>query len=43
MINNLYEEHLDWHGTRERYAADKLALAEVAQHAAGQRPQADAA
>ncbi len=26
VINNLYEEHLDWHGTRERYAADKLAL-----------------
>ncbi|HEY0232905.1 MAG TPA: Mur ligase family protein, partial [Dokdonella sp.] len=30
VINNLYEEHLDWHGTRERYAADKLALAAVA-------------
>ena len=28
LINNLYEEHLDWHGTRERYVADKLALAE---------------
>jgi len=27
VINNLYEEHLDWHGTRARYAADKLALA----------------
>jgi len=27
VINNLYEEHLDWHGTRERYAMDKLALA----------------
>ena len=27
VINNLYEEHLDWHGTRERYADDKLALA----------------
>ena len=27
VVNNLYEEHLDWHGTRERYAADKLALA----------------
>jgi len=26
VVNNLYEEHLDWHGTRERYAADKLAL-----------------
>ncbi|MBO9663780.1 UDP-N-acetylmuramoyl-L-alanine--D-glutamate ligase [Dokdonella sp.] len=30
VINNLYEEHLDWHGTRERYAEDKLALAAVA-------------
>jgi UDP-N-acetylmuramoylalanine--D-glutamate ligase len=27
VINNLYEEHLDWHGTREHYAADKLAIA----------------
>ena len=27
VINNLYEEHLDWHGTRAHYAADKLALA----------------
>jgi UDP-N-acetylmuramoylalanine--D-glutamate ligase len=31
VINNLYEEHLDWHGTRERYAADKLAIAAQAQ------------
>lgn len=30
VINNLYEEHLDWHGTRERYVADKIALAAVA-------------
>ena len=30
VVNNLYEEHLDWHGTRERYAADKLALAHAA-------------
>src|SRR4051794_10047635 len=30
IVNNLYEEHLDWHGTRERYAADKLALADAA-------------
>ncbi len=30
VINNLYEEHLDWHGSRERYAADKLRLATVA-------------
>ena len=26
VINNLYEDHLDWHGTRERYLADKLAI-----------------
>jgi UDP-N-acetylmuramoylalanine--D-glutamate ligase len=31
VINNLYEEHLDWHGTRENYAADKLAIATHAQ------------
>jgi UDP-N-acetylmuramoylalanine--D-glutamate ligase len=31
VINNLYEEHLDWHGTRERYAQDKLALADRSQ------------
>lgn len=30
VINNLHEEHLDWHGSRERYAADKLALADAA-------------
>jgi UDP-N-acetylmuramoylalanine--D-glutamate ligase len=29
VITNLHEEHLDWHGTRERYAADKLALADA--------------
>jgi UDP-N-acetylmuramoylalanine--D-glutamate ligase len=27
VINNLYEEHLDWHGSREAYVADKLAIA----------------
>jgi UDP-N-acetylmuramoylalanine--D-glutamate ligase len=27
LVNNIHEEHLDWHGTRERYVADKLALA----------------
>jgi len=31
VINNLYEEHLDWHETREHYAADKLAIATRAQ------------
>ena len=30
VINNLYEEHLDWHGTRERYLADKLAIGDAA-------------
>src|SRR5205823_1090162 len=30
VINNLYEEHLDWHGTRERYVADKLAIVHAA-------------
>ncbi|MBS0571507.1 MAG: UDP-N-acetylmuramoyl-L-alanine--D-glutamate ligase [Proteobacteria bacterium] len=30
VITNLYEEHLDWHGTRERYVADKLKLADAA-------------
>jgi len=30
VITNLYEEHLDWHGSHERYAADKLKLADVA-------------
>jgi UDP-N-acetylmuramoylalanine--D-glutamate ligase len=31
IINNLYEEHLDWHGTRERYIADKLAIGDSAE------------
>lgn len=30
LINNVSEEHLDWHGSRERYVADKLALAGAA-------------
>ena len=30
VLVNLYEEHLDWHGSRERYADDKLALAAAA-------------
>jgi UDP-N-acetylmuramoylalanine--D-glutamate ligase len=29
VITSLYEEHLDWHGSRERYVADKLKLADV--------------
>ena len=30
VITSLYEEHLDWHGSRERYVADKLKLATAA-------------
>ena len=30
VVVSLEEEHLDWHGTRERYIADKLKLADVA-------------
>ncbi len=29
VITSLYEEHLDWHGSRERYVSDKLKLADV--------------
>jgi UDP-N-acetylmuramoyl-L-alanine---L-glutamate ligase len=29
VITSLYEEHLDWHGSRERYIEDKLKLADV--------------
>lgn len=29
VVVSLEEEHLDWHGTRERYVADKLKLADV--------------
>jgi UDP-N-acetylmuramoylalanine--D-glutamate ligase len=32
LINNLYPEHLDWHGSIETYYADKLALAAHAKH-----------
>ncbi|GLQ94795.1 UDP-N-acetylmuramoyl-L-alanine--D-glutamate ligase [Dyella acidisoli] len=31
VITSLYEEHLDWHGSRERYVADKLKLVDSAQ------------
>ena len=31
VITSLYEEHLDWHGSRERYVTDKLRLADVSQ------------
>lgn len=40
VVNNLYEEHLDWHGTRERYADDKLALAAVARTVVANAAQA---
>ena len=29
VVTSLYEEHLDWHGSRERYIQDKLKLTEV--------------
>ncbi len=31
VVTNIEEEHLDWHGSRERYVHDKLALADNAQ------------
>ncbi|WP_426702298.1 UDP-N-acetylmuramoyl-L-alanine--D-glutamate ligase [Rhodanobacter sp. Col0626] len=31
VITSLYEEHLDWHGSREQYVTDKLRLADVSQ------------
>ncbi|MGN6740712.1 UDP-N-acetylmuramoyl-L-alanine--D-glutamate ligase [Dyella sp.] len=30
VVTSLYEEHLDWHGSRERYVVDKLRLGDVA-------------
>lgn len=30
VFTSLYEEHLDWHGSREQYVADKLRLADAA-------------
>ncbi|MGH8113079.1 MAG: UDP-N-acetylmuramoyl-L-alanine--D-glutamate ligase [Rhodanobacteraceae bacterium] len=30
VVVSLAEDHLDWHGTRDRYIADKLKLADVA-------------
>ena len=30
VITSLYEEHLDWHGSIERYVSDKLKLADAA-------------
>ncbi|MEO6801004.1 MAG: UDP-N-acetylmuramoyl-L-alanine--D-glutamate ligase [Rhodanobacter sp.] len=29
LVTSLYEEHLDWHGSREQYVIDKLRLADV--------------
>lgn len=31
VITNIEEEHLDWHGSRERYVLDKLALVSAAE------------
>jgi UDP-N-acetylmuramoylalanine--D-glutamate ligase len=41
VINNLYEEHLDWHASRANYAADKLAIAARARHVLvnGEQPE----
>lgn len=33
VVLNLYEDHLDWHGTRAQYHADKLNLLKHAKHA----------
>ncbi len=41
VINNLYEEHLDWHGTRANYIADKLAIAQRAQRVVINAQQAE--
>jgi UDP-N-acetylmuramoylalanine--D-glutamate ligase len=41
VVTSLYEEHLDWHGSRERYVTDKLRLAEVAQRLLVNAGQAD--
>ena len=30
VVNNLYEEHLDWHGSTHRYTEDKLRIVERA-------------
>jgi UDP-N-acetylmuramoylalanine--D-glutamate ligase len=32
VVTSLYEEHLDWHGSRERYVDDKLKLLAVSGH-----------
>lgn len=29
VVTSLYEEHLDWHGSKEQYVADKLRLADA--------------
>jgi UDP-N-acetylmuramoylalanine--D-glutamate ligase len=31
VVTSLYEEHLDWHGSRERYVDDKLKLLDASQ------------
>lgn len=41
VINNVYEEHLDWHGTRARYVADKLAFTAAAKTLVVNAAQAD--
>lgn len=41
VVNNLYQEHLDWHGTLEHYVEDKLAIATHARHLVINARQAD--
>jgi UDP-N-acetylmuramoyl-L-alanine---L-glutamate ligase len=41
VINNLYEEHLDWHLSRSNYVADKLAIAARAQYVVVNAEQSD--
>jgi UDP-N-acetylmuramoylalanine--D-glutamate ligase len=43
VINNVYEEHLDWHLTRGSYAADKLRIAKNAQRVVTNAGQAELA
>ena len=35
VITSLYEEHLDWHGSREQYVTDKLRLAAASRQVCG--------
>ena len=39
VVTSLYEEHLDWHGSRERYVADKLQAGRCRAHACWSMPR----